>query len=219
MTGKAGLGVLVTGARLPMAAVRYWRTQFAFEALFGWTTRQSTQPTVSLHGGHLQPTAAGLPPSPEAVAACQGSVLDQRSSVACATDLELAQTRLSIGLLWRIADAPRASLIIGLRPWVQWSTQTEKTTTTLVYHTKGLTLPVVATNQPLPRQYGLEIPLIAEFFFNDHASMSGQVALQVGRGTAIGYPTTTLEARATDTSFLIGLRGSWSGGAGVTFYF
>lgn len=219
MTGKAGIGVMVSGAGLPTAALRYWRTHFAVEALFGWSTQQTSQPVVVLSGGHLQPAATGLSPSPDAVVACQAAVPDQRSKVSCAGNLDLSQSRIALGLLWRVADAPRASLIVGLRPWLQWSTQTLQTTTSVVYHGKTSALPATAASQSLSRQIGIEIPIIAEFFFNDHLSISGQVAIGMGAGQAPGAPTTSLQATTTDSSYWLGLHGRWSGGAGVTFYF
>jgi hypothetical protein len=118
-----------------MLAMRYWRTQFALEALVGY---QATTPVPA------------------------------RISRPDETNL-----RLSLGLLYRIADAQKASLAVGIRPWAQY----QAASYTLSYRPGGGDAVEVDTSS---WRFGAEIPLHAEVFLNDHFSLSGQAALTRG---------------------------------------
>ncbi len=176
MTGKGGVGMLVTTEGMPMAAFRYWRTNFAVELLVGYVATT---------------------PSPATV-----------------TRPDTTQVRAAIGFLYRIADAPKTSLAIGLRPWLQ-------------YRLTSYSIYLRPNNQALTEMdpgfwsFGAEIPLHGEVFLNDHFSLIGHVGLTIDLGAPLARSdaaATTLD-QAKDTNLLIGIRGGFSGGAGVTYYF
>ena len=166
MTGKGGVGLLVTTAGMPMLAFRYWRTNAALEGLIGYV---ATTPT---------PATADHP--------------------------DTTQVRLALGFLYRLHDAAKSSLSLGLRPWLQYtlaSSPTEK--------------------DQSQWRFGAEIPLQGEVFLNDHFSLIGHVGLTFD----FAPPQARADGNATsldalkDSTLVIGMRGGFSGGAGVTYYF
>ncbi len=166
MTGKGGIGVLVTTEGMPMLAFRYWRTHLALEGLLGYV---ATTPT---------PATLERP--------------------------DTTQLRIALGFLYRLADDQKASLALGLRPWLQYTLQS-------------------ATDQKDQStwRFGAEIPLQGEVFLNDHISLIGHVGLTIDLATPQARTdgsATALDLRK-DTTLLIGVRGGFSGGAGVTYYF
>ena len=166
MTGKGGVGALITTEGVPMAVFRYWRTNVALEGLLGYVASTPTPATVA------RP--------------------------------DTTQVRVAIGFLYRLHDAQRASLALGVRPWLQYTL------------TKS-----PDQNDQSNWRLGAEIPLQAEVFLNDHFSLIGHAGLTIdlaqpqARGDGL---TTTLDQKQ-DTSLLIGVRGGFSGGAGFTYYF
>lgn len=164
MTGKGGVGVLVTTEALPMLAFRYWRTNFALELLAGYRS-------VSLAPQPAQPR-------PEQI-----------------------DVLFALGLLYRVADGARASLALGLRPWLRYTLQ--------------------SVHDQSSWRFGTEIPLQAEAFLTDHFSLIGAVGLTIDFGAPIVRSTTTGTSLdgPTDTGVLLGVRGGFSGGLGATYYF
>ncbi len=176
MTGKGGIGLLITTEGMPMVAFRYWRTNFAFEALAGYAATTPVPATVN------QP--------------------------------DTTQVRFAMGLLYRVADSPKASLAVGLRPWVQY-----RLTSYDVYLRPAGQAPTEMS--PSSWNFGAEIPLHGEVFLSDHFSLIGHVGLTIDLGAPAARTdgTMTVLDRATDTTLLIGIRGGFSGGVGVTYYF
>lgn len=176
MTGKGGIGVLVTTEGMPMASFRYWRTNFALEGLLGYVASTPTPARV--------------------------------------TRPDLTQLRFAFGLLYRIADAAKASLAIGVRPWLQYTLASYS-----VYYRPSGQAPTEVDDGSW--RFGAEIPLHGEVFLNDHISLVGHVGLTVDLGTPLGRSDGAATAldRQKDTTVLIGLRGGFAGGAGATYYF
>ena len=174
MTGKGGVGLLITTEGMPMAVFRYWRTNLALEGLFGYVSTTAVPARV--------------------------------------TRPDLTQLRLAIGILYRIADAPKASLAIGIRPWLQYTLASYA-----VFYRPG----VPTTVDDGSWRFGAEIPLHGELFLNDHFSLIGHVGLTIDLGQPLGRSdgATTALDQAKDTSVLIGVRGGFAGGAGFTYYF
>ena len=220
MTGKMGVGLQVTGAGMPVAAIRYWRTHYAIEAMAGWTSHDRQVPTVTVVNGAFRPdSGSGQSPTAEAITACQKFAKDPGVTVTCKARVGLSGLRVAGGVLVRIADDPRASLAIGVRPWLQSATESTTPAITIQKEAGAVPQTSAATAKALPNRFGLEFPLIAEFFLNDHISFTGQVAVELAYGRTPEYATGAVLSNATDRSFWLALDGNWSGGAGVSFYF
>lgn len=176
MTGKGGVGLLVTTEGMPMAAFRYWRTSYALEALVGYVSAT---------------------PVPARV-----------------TRPDTTQVRVSLGFLYRIGDAPKASLAIGLRPWVEYTLVSYS----VFYRPNGQTPTQVDDGN---WRFGTEIPLHGEVFLNDHFSLIGHVGLNVDFGSPVARLSGTATAldQQKDASLFIGVRGGFAGGVGATYYF
>ena len=180
MTGKGGVGLLVTNSAMPMASFRYWRTQLALEVLAGYV--------------------ASTPVSATAARPDQTNLL------------------VAVGLLYRIADAPKASLSLGLRPWVRY------TLTSFGVDERDADNPgewTVRTIDVSTWRFGAEIPLQAEAFLTDHFGLVGSVGLtmDLGRPLVIGRDHSGTLDRDTSAGVLLGVRGGFSGGLGATYYF
>lgn len=222
MTGKVGVGAGIA-AGMPVGVMRYWRTQYAVEFLFGWTAFSQQAPTVAVKNGVLQPGSPGA--TGEKQTACQaaysGLPTDNQggTTVTCDWRDELSVRRVAIGWLYRLADAPRATLAIGVRPWLQLSAR--NTTATFAANQKGVEwqLATSPSTQVLPSIWGVEIPLLAEFFLNDHLSLTAQGALNFGVGPSPQWPDYRLAAAASQRTAWLNLQGSWAGGAALLFYF
>jgi len=224
MTGKAGLGAMASTSGMPLATLRYWGTRLAFEFLFGWVAVDRRLPAVSiddrgLNGG----TGPGLADA-DHVQQCQSTydAIDPRQRpvrLQCDWRKELSVRRFAVGMLYRIGDAPRVSLAIGVRPWLQWTDRTETPSFVKTFRSSESTLPTGSSPDSLPTRWGVEVPLVAEFFLNDHASITGQLGLAVGSG-ALPEPSIDKATAAVDNDgWWVGLRGAWSGGAGLLYYF
>jgi hypothetical protein len=176
MTGKGGVGMLLTTEGVPMASFRYWRTNFALEGLIGYVS--------------TTPVPARL------------------------THPDTTQVRFSLGFLYRIGDAPKASLAIGLRPWAEYLL----TSWSLFYRPDGQTL---SPTENSCWRFGTEIPLHGEVFLNDHFSLVGHVGLTFDFGPPIGHINcgTAPNVGKGDPTLVIGLRGGFAGGAGASYYF
>lgn len=176
MTGKGGIGVLLTTEGMPMASFRYWRTNFAIETLAGYVSSTPVPARLS----HPDTT----------------------------------QVRLSIGFLYRIGDAPKASLAIGVRPWVEY----QLASWSVAYRPDGQT-PSEVDNGCW--RFGAEIPLHGEFFLNDHFSLVGHAGLTIDLGPPLGRINCSSPAPGApaDPALVIGVQGGFSGGAGMTYYF
>jgi hypothetical protein len=111
--------------------------------------------------------------------------------------------RISIGLLWRIGDQPRATLSVGVRPW-------------FTYH--ALSQPALLESQGGIAQWGVELPVQAEFFVSDNFGISGAIGPSLLAGASPVAAHTTLGAHATATSWSVALTGGYSGGLGFTYY-
>lgn len=176
MTGKGGVGLLITTEGMPMATFRYWRSSVALEALVGYV---STTPAT-----------------------------------ARVSHPDVTQLRIALGLLYKLGDASRASLSLGLRPWLQYTLSTYS----IFLRPSGQAADEVEDSN---WRFGAEIPLQGEVFLNDHFSLIGHVGLTMD----IGPPISRSDGAATaldlqkDTTFLIGVRGGFAGGAGATYYF
>ena len=176
MTGKGGVGMLVTNDGMPMLAFRYWRTQVALEVLAGYVATTPSQPT--------------------------------------AVRQDLTELVVAMGLLYRVADAPRASLSVGVRPWARYLLGQYTVPAT----TAGGSPTSIDTST---WRFGAEIPLQAEAFLTDHFGLVGSVGLTVDLGQPISVGAsraTTLDTQA-NTSVLVGVRGGFSGGLGAMYYF
>lgn len=222
MTGKASVGALVTSTGMPMLALRYWRTRMALEFLAGWRSHRDELPTVTLQDGNRVTTAGAALASSELVSECKtlasASELAKQSGArsVCAATLELSTLRLALGMLVRVGDGPRASLAIGVRPWVQLGTQTLKLTRTTALGKESDTGDGNKVNS-LDALWGLDIPLQAEAFLSDHVSIHGHVALSLGYG---GLPNGSDSGILQGASGLwMGTGGSFSGGGGFSYYF
>ncbi len=176
MTGKGGVGLLVTTDGMPMAVFRYWRTSFAVEGLVGYVSAT---------------------PAPARV-----------------THPDTTQVRLALGFLYRIGDAAKASLALGVRPWVEYTLASYS----VFYRPNGQTPTQIDDGT---WRFGAEIPLHGEVFLNDHFSLVGHVGLTFDLGPPNGRPdgTATSLDQQKDATLLIGVRGGFAGGAGATYYF
>lgn len=221
MTGKASVGALVTSTGMPMLALRYWRTRMAVEFLAGWRSHRDDLPTVVLQDGQRR-VDGGVASSAELVQECK--TLEGASELAkqvgarsvCAATLELSTLRLALGMLLRVGDGPRASLAVGLRPWVQLGTQTLKLTRTTTLG-KDSDSGDGNKSDSLGTLWGLDIPLHAEAFLSDHISIHGHVALSLGYG---GLPNGSASAILQGASGVwLGTGGAFSGGGGFSYYF
>lgn len=112
--------------------------------------------------------------------------------------------RVGAGLLWRIGDQPRASLAVGLRPW-------------LTYHSE--TQPAELLTRASVSHYGVELPLQAELFLTDNFAVQGAMGLLVQFGSTVARADTALAASAHDGSVLVTLGGGFAGGLGFGYYF
>ena len=176
MTGKGGVGMLLTTEGMPMASFRYWRTNFALEGLIGYVS--------------TTPVPARL------------------------THPDTTQVRFALGFLYRIGDASKASLAIGLRPWASYLL----TTWSVFYRPDGQA-PSQVENSCW--RFGAEIPLHGEVFLNDHFSLVGHVGLTIDLGPPIGHINcgNSLAVGQKDPTLVIGVQGGFAGGAGATYYF
>lgn len=222
MTGKMGVGVLVNSAGLPMAVARYWQTQSAVELLVGWSSVKRDKPTVTVRDGQV--AASGLAASAAdqnaCVAAATAAGLESGASMRCGAAIDLSHLRFSFGLLRRLHDAPRSTLSIGLRPWLQLSTETATETVNITF-ADGKTSPT-STRQAiasLPLQWGVEVPLVAEAFWSDHISVVGHIAIGVGRGRRPTYAADSIADNAAGDDWWLTSSGTFSGGAGLAYYF
>lgn len=222
MTGKASVGALVTATGMPMLALRYWRTRMALEFLAGWRSHRDGLPSVTLQDGEPVSNPGAEAPSAELISECKSlasaSELAKSSGArsVCAATLELSTLRLALGMLLRVGDGPRASLAVGLRPWVQLGTQTLKLTrtTTLAKESDSGDGNKVHSLDAL---WGVDFPLHAEAFLSDHISIHGQVALSIGYGGLPAGAQSGILNRAN--SLWLGTGGAFSGGAGFSYYF
>ncbi|MSP90613.1 MAG: hypothetical protein EXR79_02225 [Myxococcales bacterium] len=186
MTGKGGLGLLWSQGSVPVMTLRYWRTDFAIEALAGMER-------------HIEA------PSPPPL----GSA---------ATVIEPAATavRVALGALYRIGDQPHTSLLIGARPWVHITYETKVVRR---YDANGSSTTDAQTGESTPVHFGVDLPLVAELFLNDHFGLLGSVALSVRFGAPTEAAPRQLASRAGGGSWLVELGGGWAGGLGAVFYF
>ncbi len=225
MTGKIGVGVGMTGQGMPMVVLRYWRTKLAFEAMVGWQSTQRKLEPVSVQAGQVLPPKSGqATPSVQAAHGCVAAAQEIGAAAASITDcsatLDLSYLRLAFGVLYRISDGPRASLSLGVRPWLQTTTQT-LTEVTANIAASGATTSASATpivSSPSIR-WGIEIPLMGEAFLTDNASFYGQIAVGMVVGRLPEYATTSITSRVGHSDSWIGTSGSYSGGAGFCYYF
>lgn len=126
------------------------------------------------------------------------------SDLNAANEPNISDLRVALGVLFRIGDQPRASLSVGVRPW-------------LVYHAETRPSPALAKGGV--DRYGIELPLQAEFFLMDNFSLLGTVAANIQLGSTATQADTQLEARAGNGSFLVTVGGGFSGGLGFSYYF
>lgn len=225
MTGKAGFGAMATVSGMPLAAVRYWRTNLAFEFLFGWTAFDRSLPTVQVGEGATPDSALGQGATPERITTCSTQLAalpaasQSEATLTCDWRQELSVRRFALGALLRIADAPRASLAVGVRPWLQLSNRVETPTYVATKAGVKTTVPTAATPDSLAARWGVEIPVVAEFFLNDHISISGQLGLGFGWGATPELSTQAITQTMGDDDVWLALQGNWSGGVGLLFYF
>lgn len=222
MTGKAAVGMTLTSTGMPMLTLRYWRTRLALELMTGWRSHRDDMPQVAVVDGkrQLEPGATAAPG--ELVAEC--TALASANELAkqpaarsvCTGTLELSTLRIATGMLWRVGDAPRASLSLGLRPWVQLSSETLKLTRTTALGKESNSGDGNKTTN-LATLWGVDLPLQAEAFLTDHASLNGHVALTIGYGAVPVHSSSKVLQDARGV--WIGSSGSFSGGAGFSYYF
>jgi hypothetical protein len=226
MTGKGGVGLLIVPAAAPVAALRYWRTNQAFEVLVGWDKSYDfgARPVAQ-----KDPASLCTPPQRDVV------------------DFDFTGLRVAGSWLKVLADHPRATLALGVRPWVQIDYDTEHrvphacevvgkqavepATGTPIWGPDGKPVQQVGTRSerwtagervsrtPTSLRLGLDVPLQAELFLNDHFGLQGYVAISLRRGAPAVRDPSGLAARAGAESWSLDLGGAWSGGAGATFYF
>lgn len=225
MTGKFGIGMGLTSEAMPTLTLRYWRTKVALEVMVGWSSQQKSLASVSVQAGKVLPATAGqAEPTALAASGCINAAKEIGATAAsttnCTATLDLSYLRLAIGVLFRLADSPRASLSFGVRPWALTTTQTLTETTANLDaegRTKGATTSPVVTSPPW--RWGVELPLVAEAFLTDNASIYGQVAVGIARGRPPEYARTTIGAHMTTGDLGLGTSGNFSGGAGFSYYF
>ncbi len=212
MTGKAGVGVQVDAQQVPRLVFRYWRTNSAIELLAAWPSMTAQWPADS--------KLADLPVATRHTK--DGDVLqhyfyEQRQPI-----------RVALGFLVRIGDAPRASLAIGVRPWLQidkrnirWRLGGERDRVTVdppFTDAKGKVAPEEITFW----NYGVELPLQAEAFLTDNFSLQGYVSINATFGAPVDDKTALsnpLAGRAGANTFTLSTAGAFGGGAGFCFYF
>ena len=222
MTGKAAVGMVLTSTGMPMLTLRYWRTRLGLELMTGWRSHRDDMPQVTVQDGKrvVDPGAAVAPAELLAECSALASANDLAKQPAarsvCLGTLELSTLRLAAGVLWRVGEAPRASLSVGLRPWVQLSTETLKLTRTTALGKEsnsgdGNQISNLAT------LWGVDLPLQAEAFLTDHASLNGHVAFSVGYGSVPAHSASKLLQDARGV--WLGTSGVFSGGAGFSYYF
>jgi hypothetical protein len=222
MTGKLGVGVVTNTVGMPMAVARYWRTTSAIELLVSWNAIKRDEPAVTVRDGQV------VPSSPMATAvdqnACLASAAEAKlangATMQCGASTDLSHLRFGFGWLRRIHDAPRSTLAVGVRPWLQLSTETA-TATVNITSADGRSSPasVRQSVQGLPLQWGIELPLVAEAFFSDHVSLTGHVAIGIGRGRRPAYAEDAIAAREAADDWWLASGGTFSGGAGLAYYF
>ncbi len=225
MTGKIGVGMGLSGQGMPLAVIRYWRTKVAFELMVGWQSTQRDLDPVSVQAGQVLPPKAGqATPTLQAAQGCLTAAKEigaaASSTTNCSATLDLSYLRVAVGMLYRIADGPRASLSLGLRPWLQTTTQT-LTEATVNVSSAGASTSASATpivSSPAMR-WGVEIPLVGEAFLTDNASFYGQIAIGLARGRLPEYPSTTITSHMAAGETWLGTSGSYAGGAGFCYYF
>lgn len=213
MTGKAGVGVQVDAQNVPRLVFRYWRTNSAIELLAAWPSRTAQWPADSKLSDlpvASRPTADGN--------VMQHYFYEQRQPI-----------RIALGFLYRIGDAPRASLAIGVRPWLQidkrnfrWRSENpgEVPLVDPPFQDKDGT--AVAPQEVTFWNYGVELPLQAEAFLTDNFSLQGYVSINATLGVPVDEKTALsnpLAARADANTFTLSTAGAFSGGAGFCFYF
>lgn len=220
MTGKAGGGALVTADRMPYLGLRYWRTNAAFELLAGWNVRDQVVSRAEVTRGD-RPIVIEDTPVQAACRLAGGSASDR---TACVTTLSSSILRVALGFLYRIGDQPRASLAVGVRPWLQITTETTENETEISVKDGPEDFKTVSSSSttqvadPTVR-WGVEFPLQAEAFLSDHFSVIGTVSVSVLRGSSPEPGIDSLSRGAQSGSLLVNLGGVFSGGAGFAYYF
>lgn len=111
--------------------------------------------------------------------------------------------RVSLGLMWRVGDQPRATLSLGVRPW-------------FTYH--ALSRPALLESSGGIAQWGVELPVQAEFFVSDNFGITGAFGPSVLAGASPNTPRTSLGAHTADGSWSATLMGGYGGGLGFTYY-
>ena len=114
------------------------------------------------------------------------------------TDLQIG-----VGLLWRIGDLPRASLSLGVRPWLTYHSQTQPA---LLESKAGFT------------QWGVELPLQAEFFVTDNFGITGALGPMLLAGASPTLAQTSIASHLSDGSWRVSLTGGYGGGLGFAYY-
>ena len=140
-----------------------------------------------------------------------GGWAERAKGTAAPDVLRSSQLRLGLGALYRMADHPKASLAVGVRPWLQVDYATREVTP------EAATTPIEQTDASF--SWGFELPLQAEMFLTDHFSVQASVALAFGLNSAPGGGFDPLSRRADDDSVLLTLGGGYSGGLGLSYYF
>ena len=176
------------------------------KAGFGLTASSAGPPSLSLRYWRTQSAYELL------VAATSHSTDSvQVDATHSATVLD-TQLRAAIGILYRIADHPHASLAVGLRPWILYEYGGTDTTS-------STTKTTVRTGDNFPLRWGVEVPLQAEMFLTDHFGLLALVSLSFGTGAPLGTPADQLSLHAQNGSKLIMLGGAFGGGVGASYYF
>ncbi len=115
-----------------------------------------------------------------------------------------SEIRAALGLLVKIGDQPRASLSVGLRPW-------------LVYHAESQPQAAVSTGEVT--RYGLELPLQGELFLTDNLGLSGSIGLTAEIHTVTTYANAASTSSVSNQVLDLRLGGGFAGGMGITYYF
>lgn len=116
----------------------------------------------------------------------------------------VSDLRVGAGLLWRIGDQARASLAVGVRPWLTYHSETE---------------PAELLTRASVSHYGVELPVQAELFLTDNFAIQGAMGLMVEFGSTVARASTQLGASAHEGSVLVTLGGGFAGGLGFGYYF
>lgn len=135
-----------------------------------------------------------------------------------ATVVEPASTavRVALGALYRIGDQARTSLLLGVRPWVHIKYETKVVRR---YDTTGKSTTDAQPAESTPVHFGIDLPLVAEVFLNDHFGLLGSVAVSMRYGAPTEATPRQLASRAGGASWLLELGGGWAGGLGAVYYF